>query len=100
MGFGRIGQLVAQRALSFGMKVVAFDPYVAAERYREMGVEKAECSEDVYAVADFLTLHLPNTPDTRGLAGRQGAGQVQGRRAGAQRRPRAAGRRRGPEGGA
>ena len=66
MGFGRIGQLVAQRALSFGMKVVAFDPYVAAERYREMGVEKAECSEDVYAVADFLTLHLPNTPDTRG----------------------------------
>jgi D-3-phosphoglycerate dehydrogenase / 2-oxoglutarate reductase len=66
MGFGRIGQLVAQRALSFGMKIVAFDPYVAAERYREMGVEMAERSEDVYAVADFLTLHLPNTSDTRG----------------------------------
>jgi D-3-phosphoglycerate dehydrogenase / 2-oxoglutarate reductase len=66
MGFGRIGQLVAHRALSFGMKVIAFDPYVAAERYRELGVEKAERSDDVYAVADFLTLHLPNTPDTRG----------------------------------
>ena len=66
MGFGRIGQLVALRALSFGMKVVAFDPYVAAERYRDLGVEKAESSEDVYAVADFLTLHLPNTPDTGG----------------------------------
>ena len=62
MGFGRIGQLVSQPSASFGMKVVAFDPYVAAERYREMGVEKAECSEDVYEVADFLTLHLPNTP--------------------------------------
>jgi D-3-phosphoglycerate dehydrogenase len=66
MGFGRIGQLVAQRALAFGMKVIAFDPYVAAERYREMGVEKADRSDDVYAVADFITLHLPSTPDTRG----------------------------------
>jgi D-3-phosphoglycerate dehydrogenase / 2-oxoglutarate reductase len=66
MGFGRIGQLVAQRALAFGMKVIAFDPYVATERYREMGVEKADRSDDVYAVADFITLHLPSTPDTRG----------------------------------
>ena len=98
MGFGRIGQLVAQRALSFGMKVVAFDPYVAAERYRDLGVEKAECSEDVYAVADFLTLHLPNTRHPR-LARRQGAGPVQGRGAGAQRGARSARRRRGPQGG-
>src|SRR5579884_1303231 len=66
LGFGRIGQLVAQRARGFGMHVVAFDPYVSAERYRELGVEKAESSADVYAAADFLTLHLPNTPDTRG----------------------------------
>jgi D-3-phosphoglycerate dehydrogenase / 2-oxoglutarate reductase len=66
LGFGRIGQLVAQRARGFNMKVIAFDPYVAAERYRELGVEKAEAPEDVYGVADFLTLHLPKTPDTEG----------------------------------
>jgi len=65
-GFGRIGQLVAQRAHGFGMKVIAFDPFVASERYRELGVEKAASSDDVYAVADFITLHLPNTPETEG----------------------------------
>ena len=41
LGFGRIGQLVAQRARGFGMRVIAFDPFVSAERYRELGVEKA-----------------------------------------------------------
>src|SRR6202167_3104540 len=41
VGFGRIGQLVAQRARGFGMRVVAFDPFVSSERYRELGVEKA-----------------------------------------------------------
>ncbi|MGI8506551.1 MAG: phosphoglycerate dehydrogenase, partial [Solirubrobacteraceae bacterium] len=66
LGFGRIGQLVAQRARGFHMKVVAFDPFVGAERYRELGVERADTSEEVYAVADFLTLHLPNTPETEG----------------------------------
>ncbi|HET9104547.1 MAG TPA: phosphoglycerate dehydrogenase [Solirubrobacteraceae bacterium] len=66
LGFGRIGQLVAQRARGFHMKVVAYDPFVGADRYRELGVEKAETPEDVYAVADFLTLHLPKTPETEG----------------------------------
>jgi D-3-phosphoglycerate dehydrogenase len=66
LGFGRIGQLVAQRARGFGMHVIAFDPFVSAERYRELGVEKAESSEDLYAVADFITLHLPKTPETEG----------------------------------
>ena len=66
LGFGRIGQLVAQRARGFGMRVIAYDPYVGAERYRELGVEKADSSDDVYKAADFITLHLPNTPDTAG----------------------------------
>jgi D-3-phosphoglycerate dehydrogenase / 2-oxoglutarate reductase len=66
LGFGRIGQLVAHRAQGFGMHVIAFDPFVGTERYRELGVEKAESSDDVYAQADFLTLHLPKTPDTEG----------------------------------
>jgi D-3-phosphoglycerate dehydrogenase / 2-oxoglutarate reductase len=66
LGFGRIGQLVAQRARGFGMHVIAFDPFVGAERYRELGVEKADSADDVYAAADFLTLHLPSTPETEG----------------------------------
>jgi D-3-phosphoglycerate dehydrogenase / 2-oxoglutarate reductase len=64
LGFGRIGQLVAQRALGFGMHVVAFDAYVAGERFRELGVERAAAPEELYARADFLTLHLPVTPET------------------------------------
>ncbi len=66
VGFGRIGQLVAARAKAFGMHVVAYDPFVGAERYRELGVERAEIPADVYAVADFITIHLPVTPETRG----------------------------------
>jgi D-3-phosphoglycerate dehydrogenase len=67
IGFGRIGQLVAQRARGFGMRVLAFDPFVSAERYRDLGVEKAESPEDVYALADFITIHLPKTPETEGF---------------------------------
>jgi D-3-phosphoglycerate dehydrogenase len=66
VGFGRIGQLVAQRAKGFGMRVIAFDPFVSAERYRELGVEKAPDSDAVYAQADFITVHLPKTPETEG----------------------------------
>lgn len=64
LGFGRIGQLVAQRARGFGMRIVAYDPYVSSERFRELGAEQASSPDDVYAAADFLTMHLPNTPDT------------------------------------
>jgi D-3-phosphoglycerate dehydrogenase len=64
LGFGRIGQLVAQRALGFGMRVVAFDAYVAEERFRELGIEHAASSDDLYSQADFITIHLPVTDET------------------------------------
>ncbi len=66
LGFGRIGQLVAERGRAFGMHVIAYDPYISAERYRELSVEKAESSDALYAAADFITLHLPSTSETRG----------------------------------
>jgi D-3-phosphoglycerate dehydrogenase / 2-oxoglutarate reductase len=66
LGFGRIGQQVARRALGLAMRVVAYDPFVAPERFRELGVEQAASVEDVYAAANFITLHQPLTPETRG----------------------------------
>jgi len=70
LGFGRIGQQVARRALGLGMRVTAYDPVVAKERFRELGVERAESADDLLAAAEFLTLHLPLTPETRGFLGR------------------------------
>jgi D-3-phosphoglycerate dehydrogenase / 2-oxoglutarate reductase len=64
LGFGRIGQLVAERAKAFGMTLLAYDPYVSAERYRELGVERAESPEDLYDRSDVITIHLPKTPET------------------------------------
>ncbi|MDT4922018.1 MAG: D-3-phosphoglycerate dehydrogenase / 2-oxoglutarate reductase [Pseudonocardiales bacterium] len=66
IGFGRIGQLVAHRARGFGMRVVAFDAYLAEERFRELGAERAATPDDVYAVADFITIHLPKNKETEG----------------------------------
>ena len=65
LGFGRIGQQVARRAAGLGMRVVAHDPFVSPDRFRELGVERVESADDVYAAADFLTLHLPLTDETR-----------------------------------
>jgi len=64
VGFGRIGQLVAKRAQAFEMEVIAFDKFVSAERFRELGVEGAEQVEDLFARADIVTLHVPKTPET------------------------------------
>jgi D-3-phosphoglycerate dehydrogenase len=68
VGLGQIGALVAQRALSFGMHLCAYDPYVSSERARQMGVELMSL-EDLVGVADFLTIHLPKTSETAGLIG-------------------------------
>ena len=67
LGFGRIGQLVAARARGFGMHVLAYDPFVSEDRYRELGVDRAETLDEVLGAADFLTLHLPRTEETRGF---------------------------------
>jgi D-3-phosphoglycerate dehydrogenase / 2-oxoglutarate reductase len=64
IGFGRIGQLVAARANAFGMTVIAYDPYVSADRYKELGVERTADVADVYKRADMITIHLPKTEDT------------------------------------
>jgi D-3-phosphoglycerate dehydrogenase len=69
VGLGRIGALVAQRALAFGMRLTAYDPYVSADRARHMGVELMALDELV-AEADFITIHLPKTAETAGLFGR------------------------------
>jgi D-3-phosphoglycerate dehydrogenase / 2-oxoglutarate reductase len=66
LGFGRIGQQVARRAAGLQMRVVAYDPFVSKERFRELGVERVESPEELYALADFVTLHLPLTDETRG----------------------------------
>ena len=71
LGFGRIGQQVARRAVGLGMRVVAYDPFVASERYRELGVERAESIEAAVREAEFVTLHLPLNADTRRVIGRE-----------------------------
>jgi D-3-phosphoglycerate dehydrogenase / 2-oxoglutarate reductase len=65
-GLGRIGQEVAQRARSFGMRVVAHDPYIAKDVAADLFVDLMSIDE-VCAAADYLTLHLPSTPETRHL---------------------------------
>jgi D-3-phosphoglycerate dehydrogenase len=66
VGLGRVGALVAQRASAFGMHLLAYDPYISAERARQMGAELVTLDE-VLARSDFLTIHLPKTPETAGL---------------------------------
>src|SRR5262245_21880057 len=70
VGLGRVGVLVAQRAHAFGMRIAAFDPYVSGERARQLGVRLVPTLEELVASVDFLTVHLPKTPETVGLIGR------------------------------
>jgi D-3-phosphoglycerate dehydrogenase / 2-oxoglutarate reductase len=67
VGFGRIGQLVAKRAQSFEMEVLAFDKFVSAERFRELGVVGVESLDELLGAADLVTLHVPKTPETLNL---------------------------------
>ena len=99
LGFGRIGQQVARRALGLQMRVVAYDPFVSADRFRELGVE-SDTLDGVLARADFVTLHLPLNDETRGVIDAEALAEDEGRRADRQRRPRRARRRGGAARGA
>ncbi|MEV5569046.1 phosphoglycerate dehydrogenase [Spirillospora sp. NPDC052269] len=68
LGLGRIGVLVAQRLAAFDMNVIAFDPYVQAARAAQLGV-KLVTLDELLAESDFITVHLPKTPETLGLVG-------------------------------
>ena len=68
IGLGRIGKLVAERAQGFGMRVVAYDPFVSVERARQMKVEMLTLDEAVEQ-SDFITVHLPKTKETKGIIG-------------------------------
>ena len=68
VGLGRIGVLAAQRLMAFGTKVIAFDPYVQPGRAAQLGITLVELDE-LLADSDFITVHLPKTPETVGLIG-------------------------------
>ncbi|MBY8910357.1 phosphoglycerate dehydrogenase, partial [Salinicoccus roseus] len=69
IGVGKIGFGVARRAQSFGMKIIAFDPYLSEEKAKEADIEKMEV-ENIAEHADFVTVHTPLTPQTRGIVGK------------------------------
>jgi phosphoglycerate dehydrogenase-like enzyme len=69
VGFGRIGSGVAQRLQGWGMRIVAFDPYVPQERFQALGVERVDSLDAVFAQSDFVSVHLTVTPETLACIG-------------------------------
>ncbi len=67
LGLGRIGSEVARRAVAFGMKVLAYDPFLTEARARALGIELVGDLDDVYRDSDFITVHMPVTDQTRGM---------------------------------
>ncbi len=66
VGFGAIGQLVAKRLSGFEVKVLAYDPFLSAERARDLGAESADLDE-IFAQCDYISLHMPENDETRGI---------------------------------
>ncbi|HLU58154.1 MAG TPA: phosphoglycerate dehydrogenase [Pseudonocardia sp.] len=69
IGLGKIGQLVAQRLAAFGVELIAYDPYVAPARAAQLGIELTDL-EDLLRRSDAISIHLPKTPETLGLIGK------------------------------
>ncbi len=75
VGFGRIGQLVAERLKGFGVEILAYDPYVSVQRAGQLGARLVTLDE-LLAESDFITIHLPKTPETLGLIGKEALAKV------------------------
>ena len=75
VGFGKIGQLVAHRMKAFGMNVIAYDPYLSAEKVSTLGVKLVELDE-LLKNSDFITIHLPKTKETVNLIGEEALSKV------------------------
>ena len=71
VGLGRIGSLVATRLKSFGMNIIAYDPYISESRFKKFGVERREKLEDLMREIDILTVHTPKTEETHGMIGKE-----------------------------
>lgn len=69
VGMGKIGTIVATKLKALNMKVVAYDPYVADEKFKSLGIEKCEALEDLLKQADLITVHMPKSPETYNLIG-------------------------------
>jgi D-3-phosphoglycerate dehydrogenase len=75
VGFGKIGQLVAHRMKAFGMNVIAYDPYLSADKVSALGVKLVELDE-LLKTSDFITIHLPKTKETLNLIGEEALSKV------------------------
>ncbi|MDP8949670.1 MAG: phosphoglycerate dehydrogenase, partial [Actinomycetota bacterium] len=67
VGLGHVGTIVARGAVGMGMRVLAYDPYVSEDRMRSMNVERAESLDEIFESSDFISLHVPRTPQTAGM---------------------------------
>jgi len=76
LGMGRIGTEFARRAIAFGMRVLAYDPYLSASRARSLQVELVERLDEIVPQADFITLHMPLTTETKHMLNRERLGKA------------------------